>query len=58
MSRVCCNNEPHYQVIYDGGIMGNDEILVCDIHITKHPFDKKIISKNIITCFKNEKKLE
>jgi hypothetical protein len=28
--------------------MGNDEILVCRVHITKHPFDKKIISKSAI----------
>ena len=48
MSRVCCDNEPGFKVTYDGGSMGNDVILVCNDHIAKHPFDKKIISKEVI----------
>jgi len=46
--RICCDNPKAFKVIYDGGVMGNDEILVCSVHITKHPFDKKVISKSVI----------
>ena len=46
--RICCDNPKVYKVIYDGGVMDNDEILVCSVHITMHPFDKKVISKSVI----------
>jgi len=58
LSRVCCNNESEYEVIYDGGVMGNDKILVCSVHITKHPFDKKIISKTRIDQYQEIKKIQ
>lgn len=45
MSRYCCNNKPIYKILYNGGSMGNDEIFVCEEHLNKHPFDKRIISK-------------
>ncbi len=48
MSRYCCTNEPIFKVVYDGGSMGNDEIFVCVNHVNKHPFDKKIISKEFV----------
>ena len=46
--RVCCNESPSFKVTYDGGSSGNDIILVCNSHITKHPFNKRIISTDII----------
>jgi hypothetical protein len=46
--RVCCKEKSVYEIIYDGGSMGNDTILVCKTHITQHPFDKRIISKEEI----------
>ena len=47
-TRVCCDEKSIFKVIYDGGSMGNDTILVCNIHITKHPFNKRIISTEVI----------
>jgi len=47
--RACCNNSLRFKVTYDGGSMGNDTILVCDKHITKYPFNKMILSTEIIT---------
>jgi hypothetical protein len=46
--RTCCSGKSIYEVVYDGGSMGNDTILVCNTHILKHPFDKRIISKEEI----------
>ncbi|CUR51805.1 protein of unknown function [Nitrosotalea devaniterrae] len=47
--RMCRDTNPKkYLVTYDGGVMGNDVILVCEEHITKHPFNEKILSKEII----------
>ena len=46
--RVCCKDRSEFKVTYDGGSMGNDTILVCKTHILKHPFDKRIISKEEI----------
>ncbi|MBL7002369.1 MAG: hypothetical protein ISR80_06415 [Nitrosopumilus sp.] len=46
--RVCCNDKSEFKVTYDGGSMGNDTVLVCKTHIIKHPFDKRIISKEEI----------
>ena len=46
--RVCCDEESSFKVTYDGGSMGNDIILVCNLHILRHPYDKRIISKEKI----------
>ncbi len=46
--RVCCSKKSSFKVTYDGGSMGNYTILVCKTHIIKHPFDKRIISKEEI----------
>lgn len=46
--RVCCDRQPRFKVTYDGGSAGNDVIFVCDNHITKHPFNKKIVSTEAI----------
>lgn len=46
--RVCCDTQSIFKVTYDGGSMGNDVILVCNNHISKHPFDKKIIKKEVL----------
>ncbi len=45
MARYCCEKEPSFKILYNGGSMGNDEIFVCKEHLNKHPFDKQIISK-------------
>jgi|APSaa5957512535_1039671.scaffolds.fasta_scaffold53813_2 hypothetical protein len=46
--RVCCDHNPGFKVVYDGGSMGNDVILVCNEHIIAHPFNKMIISTEVI----------
>lgn len=46
--RVCCDKSPSFKVIYDGGSVGNDTIFVCSAHITEHPFNKMIISTEVI----------
>ena len=46
--RMCCDKSPSFKVTYDGGSAGNDVILVCINHITKHPFNKKIVSTEVI----------
>jgi len=46
--RVCCDSTPKFKVTYDGGPAGNDVILICSSHIAKHPFDKRIISREDI----------
>ena len=46
--RVCCNESSSFKVTYDGGSSGNDVILVCNNHITKHPFNKRIVSTEMI----------
>lgn len=48
MPRFCCDRVPIFKILYEGGLMGNDEIFVCDIHFDKHPFDKKIISQEVL----------
>lgn len=46
--RVCCDEKSVFQVVYDGGSMGNDTILVCSKHIIQFPFNKRIISSEVI----------
>lgn len=42
--RVCCDGKSVYKVVYDGGSVGNDTILICDHHITVFPFNLKILT--------------
>jgi len=46
--RICCDNVPYAKITYNGGIMGNDEILVCKKHIKQHPFNKQIIQRSFL----------
>ena len=46
--RVCCDKIPNFKITYNGGSAGNDIILICNNHITKHPFNKMIISTEVI----------
>ncbi len=46
--RVCCDKSPRFKVTYNGGGADNDVIFVCDNHITKHPFNKAMISMEVI----------
>jgi len=46
--RVCCDEKSIYKVTYDGGSLENDIILICKRHITTNPFNKKIITTELI----------
>ncbi len=46
--RVCCDNPSMFEVEYDGGSAGNDTMLICKDCITKHPFNKRILSTEIV----------
>ena len=46
--RECCGSKSVFKVTYDGGSLENDIILVCDLHISKHPYNKRIIKTELI----------
>ena len=52
MNGHCCDNEPIVKAEYDGGVMGNDLVFVCEYHLTRHPWNKFILSKEFV---KNKK---
>jgi len=53
MNGYCCDNDPYVKAEYNGGVMGNDVVFVCKYHLTRHPWNKFILSKEFIKNKKN-----